>query len=201
MLCAVLLKTLLSMTWSCCRFMWIMGVSIDLSLTSLRTKGASRAQLMKKVGVRSLKLFALGLFVNNGANLPHWRITGVLQYFAFSYFVVCSVVILCMPSSEEEVERIPKPPQFESIGHGLDQALLPSSDTSDTSTCTVGRWTVTWYDTWPYRKELPFIFVWFFAYILCTHVLASDGCPTGYLGPGGLADHSDNFDCTGGFHR
>jgi heparan-alpha-glucosaminide N-acetyltransferase len=181
--------------------MWIMGVSIDLSLTSLRKKGATRSELMKKVAIRSLKLFALGLFVNNGANLPHWRITGVLQYFAFSYFVVCAVIIFCVPVTEARAEEeVPK----QTTGSRSDvdiPLLLPEADYSDASSCTVGRWTVTWYDIWPYRSELLGIAAWFFGYILCTHILASDGCPAGYLGPGGLADHSEHRDCTGGFHR
>jgi len=28
-----------------------------------------------------------------------------------------------------------------------------------------------------------------------------DGCPTGYIGPGGLSDNASHFECTGGAHR
>lgn len=31
-----------------------------------------------------------------------------------------------------------------------------------------------------------------------TFLLPVPGCPTGYLGPGGLADNSSYFNCTGG---
>ena len=33
---------------------------------------------------------------------------------------------------------------------------------------------------------------------LITFLLPVPGCPTGYLGPGGLADNGTHFNCTGG---
>ena len=40
-------------------------------------------------------LFALGLFLNNGYDMSLWRIPGVLQYFAISYFTVAATVLVC----------------------------------------------------------------------------------------------------------
>ncbi len=47
-------------------FIFIMGTSIDLSQRSLLSKGIRKQTVFKKIFVRSLKLFAIGLFLNNG---------------------------------------------------------------------------------------------------------------------------------------
>ena len=92
-------------------FIWIMGVSIVFSYKS-RRKDSLQSRLYQIVR-RSIILFCLGLFLNNGGSLSlslslshslqkifslslvlagfslsHWRIPGVLQRFAISYFVV-----------------------------------------------------------------------------------------------------------------
>ena len=50
-----------------------------ISLGSMRQQLAPRLLMTFKVVTRSLKLFALGLFINNGRDTGNWRITGVLQ--------------------------------------------------------------------------------------------------------------------------
>ena len=55
------------------------------TLCRLMKRGASTVVLVKKLVLRSGKLFALGLFLNNGHDLTHWRIPGVLQ----RYVCVC----------------------------------------------------------------------------------------------------------------
>jgi heparan-alpha-glucosaminide N-acetyltransferase len=67
-------------------FVWIMGVSIVFSY-----KGRRKDSLWSRIYQvfrRTVILFALGLFLNNGFNISHWRIPGVLQRFAITYFVV-----------------------------------------------------------------------------------------------------------------
>lgn len=44
------------------------------------------SQKLSSAGLRSLKLFLLGLFLNNGSDWQHWRIPGVLQALAVAYF-------------------------------------------------------------------------------------------------------------------
>ncbi|KAH3758375.1 transmembrane protein [Pelomyxa schiedti] len=66
-------------------FVFLMGTSMALSFK--RRKG-SNWEIFKKIFIRSLKLFCLGLFLNNGWNYKHWRIPGVLQRFGLSYFFV-----------------------------------------------------------------------------------------------------------------
>ena len=60
-------------------FVWTQGVSMAISFASLRRKGATRADMLLKIAVRSAKTFALGLFLNNGSTVSQWRILGVLQ--------------------------------------------------------------------------------------------------------------------------
>lgn len=56
-----------------------MGVSMALSMNSQRRQLANKWHLSAKLVFRAVKLFALGLFINNGHDLENWRITGVLQ--------------------------------------------------------------------------------------------------------------------------
>ena len=72
-------------------FIFIMGVSLAISFRSLRQKKVSKIRIFTKIIRRTLILFALGLLINKGTDLNFYRIPGVLQRFAFSYFVVATV--------------------------------------------------------------------------------------------------------------
>lgn len=47
-------------------FVWIMGVSMAISHASAVRRGKSKAFLLKKIGIRAIKLAAIGMFLNNG---------------------------------------------------------------------------------------------------------------------------------------
>ncbi|XP_066916081.1 uncharacterized protein [Clytia hemisphaerica] len=81
-------------------FIFIMGASIFISCRSIRRKTIPKITITKKIIVRSIKLFALGLFINNGKDYEHWRIPGVLQRFALSYLVVAILNVWCSPEEE-----------------------------------------------------------------------------------------------------
>ncbi len=68
-------------------FLWIMGLSLRLSLDSQSRRGRSAKDICTKVLKRSAILFFLGLFLNSkGRNdFRTLRIPGVLQRFALSY--------------------------------------------------------------------------------------------------------------------
>ncbi|MBU0745000.1 MAG: DUF5009 domain-containing protein [Gammaproteobacteria bacterium] len=83
-------------------FLWIAGVAITLSFTTRIAHGAKRNQLLRHVFIRSLALFAIGLFLNGfpfGLITGHdfsWsniRIPGVLQRIAICYFVASLIVL------------------------------------------------------------------------------------------------------------
>ncbi len=76
-------------------FLFIMGVAITLAFTKKITVQSSNKLLYQKILIRTLKIFALGLFLNL---LPHFnfselRVAGVLQRIAVVYFF-CSILFL-----------------------------------------------------------------------------------------------------------
>ena len=76
--------------------MWIMGVSLVISIQSQLRKSTSRLKLIANVLRRSVILFCLGLVINsNGGNndFRTMRIPGVLQRFGITYLIVGSIQV------------------------------------------------------------------------------------------------------------
>lgn len=149
-------------------FIFIMGTSINLSYKSFIKRGDSIWTAFMQILFRSVKLFIIGLVLNLGQNLPTWRIPGVLQRFGVCYFVIGTLNLLTTPSE-----------------------------------ITLNRWKT--YTTMSiFRDVFPFWIQWIFifgiiaAHTSITFLLHVPGCPKGYLGPGGLAEHGKYFNCTGG---
>jgi predicted acyltransferase len=71
-------------------FLFMMGVAMTLSFPSRFARGATVPTLVRHIVLRSLGLFAIGLFVNAFPEfeVSTWRIPGVLQRFAACYLVV-----------------------------------------------------------------------------------------------------------------
>ena len=76
-------------------FLFIVGVSIVLSLTQQSEKGLTRKQLVKKIVFRSLKIYAVGLFLWFWPTFDFDRIrwAGVLPRIAV-VFLICSLFFL-----------------------------------------------------------------------------------------------------------
>lgn len=76
-------------------FLFIVGVSIVLAYTKLIQKGAAPRNMHKKILFRTLKIFALGLFLNyyRHFSLDELRVAGVLQRIAL-VFLVCSLLFI-----------------------------------------------------------------------------------------------------------
>jgi len=75
-------------------FLFIVGVSMTLSFAKRIERGATRSALVRHIVMRSLAIFAIGLFINGLgrfiSNFPHFpfatlRIPGVLQRIAVCY--------------------------------------------------------------------------------------------------------------------
>jgi predicted acyltransferase len=68
-------------------FLFIVGVSTVFSIHARISRGATRAQLITHILVRTAILIALGLLVNGFPfyDLPHLRIPGILQRIALCY--------------------------------------------------------------------------------------------------------------------
>ena len=76
-------------------FIFIVGVSIVLSLTKQSEKGLTRKQLVRKVLLRSLKIYLVGLFLWlwPSFDFENIRWVGVLPRFA-CVFLVCALIFL-----------------------------------------------------------------------------------------------------------
>ena len=153
-------------------FVFMSGVAMALSLEGERRRGATAGQLVARAAVRAGKLFLLGLLVNNDVFLPNIRIPSVLFYFAVSYLIVGTVDALAPPDG---VGATPAAPTTLAGALYLD----------------IGRYALQWVAL--SAVAAVYLFVQFF--------LPVAGCPTGYLGPGGLADGGAHRGCTGGAHR
>jgi predicted acyltransferase len=76
-------------------FLFIVGVSIVLAFSKRIEKGIPKRALYKKIIIRSLKIFAVGIFLSlfPEFNFAELRIAGVLQRIAI-VFLVCSLLYL-----------------------------------------------------------------------------------------------------------
>ena len=164
-------------------FVFLSGVSTALSIDKERKSGKSTASLAWHAVIRAFKLVLLGWLVNSSNYLPHFRVFSVLGYFAFAN-VTIRLIDLALPApapsqtaeEEEEVKRLG--------GEGGKQTLMKSL----------------YLDFGQYGGQ------WFFMasiaalYLCLERLLPVPGCPTGYVGAGGLADNGAYPLCTGGAH-
>ncbi|ETV97205.1 hypothetical protein H310_09993 [Aphanomyces invadans] len=75
-------------------FAWIMGVTMNIGMGSHARKGTPSRTILVDSFIRAVKLFLLGLVVNNVRNFKTGRITGVLQSFGFAYFFVTVCIVV-----------------------------------------------------------------------------------------------------------
>ncbi|XP_026927488.2 heparan-alpha-glucosaminide N-acetyltransferase isoform X3 [Acinonyx jubatus] len=153
-------------------FVFIMGSSIFLSMTSILQRGCSKLKLMGKIGWRSFLLICIGMFIVN----PNYclgplswdkvRIPGVLQRLGVTYFVVAVLELI-----------FAKP--------------VPESCASERSCFSLRDIIFSW-PQWLFILMLEGI------WLGLTFFLPVPGCPTGYLGPGGIGDLGKYPNCTGG---
>ncbi|XP_046947471.1 heparan-alpha-glucosaminide N-acetyltransferase isoform X2 [Lynx rufus] len=153
-------------------FVFIMGSSIFLSMTSVLQRGCSKLKLMGKIGWRSFLLICIGMFIVN----PNYclgplswdkvRIPGVLQRLGVTYFVVAVLELI-----------FAKP--------------VPESCASERSCFSLRDIIFSW-PQWLFILMLESI------WLGLTFFLPVPGCPTGYLGPGGIGDLGKYPNCTGG---
>ncbi|XP_066091332.1 heparan-alpha-glucosaminide N-acetyltransferase [Saccopteryx bilineata] len=153
-------------------FVFIMGSSIFLSMTSILQRGCSKFRLLGKIVWRSFLLICIGIIIVN----PNYclgplswakvRIPGVLQRLGVTYFVVAALELL-----------FAKP--------------LPDSCASERRCSSLQDILSSW-------PQWLFILVLESIWLALTFFLPVPGCPTGYLGPGGIGDLGKYPNCTGG---
>ncbi|XP_064004582.1 heparan-alpha-glucosaminide N-acetyltransferase isoform X2 [Pogoniulus pusillus] len=154
------------------KFVFIMGTSIVLSLSSMLRWGSSKQKVLGKILWRSFLLILLGIIVVN----PNYclgplswdtlRIPGVLQRLGVTYLVVAALELLfTKPGAESGILETPCP------------ALQ---------------------DVLPYWPQWICILTLEVIWLCLTFLLPVPGCPRGYLGPGGIGDFGNYPNCTGG---
>ncbi|GAV08102.1 hypothetical protein RvY_17843 [Ramazzottius varieornatus] len=153
-------------------FMFIMGVAICIAMRSSTRKGLPKPLLMKHIVRRTFLLFFFGLVINSMGykSMNELRIPSVLGRFSIAYFVVATCeLFLSVPSTQT-------------------QGVFPNL---------TSRWRVV-------SDILPFWLIWIvalmfpLAHVLLSFYLPVPGCPTGYVGPGGIHMNAAFFNCTGG---
>lgn len=150
-------------------FVWIMGVSLTFSLCSKLRSGSSRAHLFLSVLRRSLTLLALGVIMSNLGNRDIYRVR------IPGVLQRLGTAYLFVASVETFLMRTQ--PIFTYDSHGI---LFHVRDLIE---------------SWP---QWTFTIVTALIHTGITMYLPVPGCPTGYLGPGGKADHGAYPNCTGG---
>ncbi len=152
-------------------FVFLMGVSITLSLSSILTRPpVDWWLLLYKVVRRTAILFAMGLIVNNCFVVQQCRVPGVLQRFAVSYFFTTLIVLF-----------VPR---------------LSCRCGGDTHTFSTAR--AVYLDR---LLEWAVVLLLVLLWLLLTFFLPVPGCPTGYIGPGGAELGPVLANCTGGSAR
>uniref|UniRef100_A0A8C0F304 Heparan-alpha-glucosaminide N-acetyltransferase n=1 Tax=Bubo bubo TaxID=30461 RepID=A0A8C0F304_BUBBB len=153
-------------------FVFIMGTSISLSLSSMLRWGSSKRKVLGKILWRSFLLILLGIIVVNPnyclgpLSWDNLRIPGVLQRLGFTYLVVAALELLfTRAGAESRALETPCP------------ALQ---------------------DILPYWPQWIFILMLEVIWLCLTFLLPVPGCPRGYLGPGGIGDFGNYPNCTGG---
>jgi predicted acyltransferase len=76
-------------------FLFIVGIATTFSLGGGLDRGLTRRELLRKVVIRAVIIFALGLILQGFPHydLRHLRILGVLQRIALSYLVAAAIVL------------------------------------------------------------------------------------------------------------
>ncbi|XP_019377783.1 PREDICTED: heparan-alpha-glucosaminide N-acetyltransferase [Gavialis gangeticus] len=153
-------------------FVFIMGSSISLSLSSLLRRGCSKWNALGKILWRSFLLFLIGVVVVNPnyclgpMSWDSLRIPGVLQRLGFTYLVVAIMELL-----------------FARVVAASENLEMPYSAFQDI---------LCYWPQWLFILSLEAI------WLCLTFLLEVPGCPRGYIGPGGIGDFGKYDNCTGG---
>jgi heparan-alpha-glucosaminide N-acetyltransferase len=183
----------------------------DNAAAETETRKSSKLKVWLRVIKRSLILFGLGLFMNGGYYYKEWRIPGVLQYFAVSYFVTSATVLLLYSYTQDRLQLIHDQIRAQEHFHQYsanNNRNVEAHDSTFTSRhpikalCSAlfcGCSTPTYLSGYSLEWVLQGLLL--ATYLIIVFLAKSPDCPAGYNGAGGIMNHGDNFECTGGIHR
>lgn len=153
-------------------FIWIMGTAMSFSFNSLAKQNVGKGKIFQKIVGRSLMLFLLGFLVSSSSNKNFKKWRLLGVLQRFSLtYILTASIHLCFMINA----RVP-------IG------------------IVFGKWKfirdiTNYWGEWVIQMSLVVV------HTCLTFLLPVPGCPTGYLGPGGLSDKGHYSNCTGGASR
>lgn len=155
-------------------FMFIMGISMTISINSIIKKKVPIAQVMYKIFRRAVILMGIGLVISNANKTwETMRIPGVLQRFAISYLITALLqYFFHVPADQITNENLQAQGKSAFLNHVKDIAF--------------------------YWKQWVFVAAFEIIWLCLTFLMPVPGCPTGYIGPGGLSISNEYANCTGG---
>ncbi|KAE8300096.1 Heparan-alpha-glucosaminide N-acetyltransferase [Larimichthys crocea] len=153
-------------------FVFIMGTSTALSINALLRAGSTRCSLLRKVAWRSAQLFIIGVFIINPNYCQGPLTWDNLRIPGVLQRLACSYLVVA--SLDLLVAR----------GH-LD-------------VLTTDAWWSPGLDVLLYWPAWLCVLLLEILWLCLTFLLPVPGCPTGYLGPGGIGDMGLYANCTGG---
>lgn len=149
-----------------------MGVSIALSTHALLKKpNAKKWDIFKKILVRSIKMFIIGILLNSrfGVKLIDIRIMGVMQRIGICYFVTATIELMFY----REVKESGGDEQKKTWKYFLNDIIAP------------------------WRQWIA-IFALLLVWFLVVFLVNVPDCGRGYFGPGGLDGYGKYAKCIGG---
>ncbi|XP_077574670.1 heparan-alpha-glucosaminide N-acetyltransferase [Stigmatopora nigra] len=153
-------------------FVFIMGTSIALSINAMLRSGSSRSSLLKKVVWRSLQLFIIGIIIIN----PNY----------------------CQGFLSWDNLRIPGVLQRLAWSYFVVACLDLLVARAHLDILPTDAWWSSCVDVLLYWPAWIFVLLLEVVWLCLTLLLPVPGCPTGYLGPGGIGDMGLYANCTGG---
>ena len=171
-------------------FIFIMGISLPLAFKSASNKPDMRdpttghfltGRFIYKIVKRCVLLFFFGLLTSNSSEnyLSQLRIMGVLQRFSITYLLCAMIELIYF--------RINNFSFFDqnSVEINWSTALLPALK-------------LQFKELVYYPIQWLIVALLSLVWVLLTFFLPVEGCPTGYVGPGGLHMNSSYVNCTAG---
>ncbi|XP_029031579.1 heparan-alpha-glucosaminide N-acetyltransferase isoform X2 [Betta splendens] len=150
-------------------FVFIIGTSVVLAFTSMQKRGVGRLQLLRKITWRTVALMVIGFcFVNHGGRLLSWSWLRFPGVLQRLGFTYFALSLLQTFWGQKEI-----PLRSYHWWNPIQDVLL----------------------YWP---QWLIIFLLETLWLCITFLMPVPGCPTGYLGPGGIGDNGLYPDCTGG---
>ncbi|XP_053168793.1 heparan-alpha-glucosaminide N-acetyltransferase-like isoform X1 [Hemicordylus capensis] len=153
-------------------FVFIIGTSVALALHAMMKRGVSRIQLLRKLTWRTVILLVIGFcFLNYGPA------DGPLSW---------------------SWARIPGVLQRLGFTYFVLALMETCFGVKDLDKYQFGNWWAAVRDIILYWPEWVIVVILEILWLCLTFLLPVPGCPTGYLGPGGIGDDGEYPNCTGG---